>query len=34
MQLESLNAAAPSDTVYKLFFLGRHGEGYHNAAES
>jgi hypothetical protein len=34
IQLDALNAAAPSDTVYKLFFLGRHGEGYHNAAES
>lgn len=33
IQLDALNAAAPSDTVYKLFLLGRHGEGYHNAAE-
>jgi hypothetical protein len=33
-QVEALNAAAPLDTVYKVFWLGRHGEGYHNAAES
>lgn len=33
-QVEALNANAPSDTVYKVFWLGRHGEGYHNAAES
>ncbi|KAK5166652.1 putative phosphoglycerate mutase pmu1 [Saxophila tyrrhenica] len=33
-QVEALNADAPLDTVYKVLFLGRHGEGYHNAAES
>lgn len=32
--VDSLNANAGLDTVYKVFFLGRHGEGYHNAAES
>lgn len=31
--LELLNAAADSDNeVYKLFFLSRHGQGYHNLA--
>ena len=34
MQVDALNAAAPVDTVYKVMFLGRHGEGYHNAAEA
>ena len=34
MQVAALNAAAPVDTVYKVLFLGRHGEGYHNAAET
>lgn len=33
-QVEALNNNAPEDTTYKLFWLGRHGEGYHNAAES
>nr|POF23953.1 putative phosphoglycerate mutase [Quercus suber] len=33
-QVEALNAAAPFNTAYKVLFLGRHGEGYHNAAES
>lgn len=33
-QVEALNAAAPLNTVYKVLFMGRHGEGYHNAAES
>ena len=32
--VESLNANAPLNTVYKVLFMGRHGEGYHNAAES
>lgn len=26
-----MNQLAPSNTVYKLLFIGRHGEGYHNA---
>lgn len=30
----SLNAHAPQNVDYKLLFLGRHGEGWHNAAES
>ncbi|KAK4505959.1 hypothetical protein PRZ48_003924 [Zasmidium cellare] len=33
-QVNSLNANAPLNTVYKVLFMGRHGEGYHNAAES
>lgn len=32
--VDSLNADADLDTVYKVLFMGRHGEGYHNAAES
>jgi len=32
--VESLNAQANLDTAYKVLFMGRHGEGYHNAAES
>ena len=28
-----MNSAAPAETRYKLLFLGRHGEGYHNVAE-
>ncbi|KAL4905897.1 hypothetical protein BDW74DRAFT_152249 [Aspergillus multicolor] len=31
--LQYLNAQAPSHVQYKLLFLGRHGEGWHNAAE-
>jgi broad specificity phosphatase PhoE len=34
LQVEALNAESPLDTVYKVLFLGRHGQGYHNAAES
>ncbi|KIK29101.1 hypothetical protein PISMIDRAFT_517630 [Pisolithus microcarpus 441] len=30
--IQQLNADAPSHVQYKLFFLGRHGEGYHNFA--
>jgi len=33
-QVNSLNANAPLDTVYKVLFMGRHGEGYHNAAQT
>lgn len=29
-----LNALAPPSTQYKLLYLGRHGEGYHNTAEA
>lgn len=32
--VDSLNQEADSDTVYKVLFMGRHGEGFHNAAES
>ncbi|KAJ9618942.1 putative phosphoglycerate mutase pmu1 [Taxawa tesnikishii (nom. ined.)] len=32
--LFSLNQEAPASTVYKLLFIGRHGEGYHNAAQT
>ncbi|KAF8559453.1 hypothetical protein OG21DRAFT_736599 [Imleria badia] len=31
-EIERLNASAPSGTQYKVIFLGRHGEGYHNVA--
>ncbi|KAL5341834.1 histidine phosphatase superfamily [Aspergillus crustosus] len=33
-QLEYLNKNSPKSVSYKLFFMGRHGEGWHNAAES
>lgn len=33
-QVSALNAEAASNTQYKVLFMGRHGEGYHNAAES
>ncbi|EED21902.1 GPI anchored protein, putative [Talaromyces stipitatus ATCC 10500] len=29
-----LNRESPENVQYKVFFFGRHGEGYHNAAES
>jgi len=32
--VDSLNAAADRNTQYKVLLFGRHGEGYHNAAES
>ncbi|KAF7357196.1 F-box domain-containing protein [Mycena sanguinolenta] len=33
-RLRALNAASgATGTVYKLFFFGRHGQGYHNVAE-
>jgi broad specificity phosphatase PhoE len=32
--ISSLNHKAPKNVDYKLIFMGRHGEGYHNAAES
>ncbi|KAI6148051.1 histidine phosphatase superfamily [Pisolithus tinctorius] len=31
--IQQLNIEAPSHVQYKVFFLGRHGEGYHNVAE-
>lgn len=33
-QVKALNAKATANVEYKVLFLGRHGEGYHNAAES
>lgn len=32
--LATLNAGAPPSTSYRVLFLGRHGQGYHNVAES
>ncbi|KAG7443233.1 phosphoglycerate mutase-like protein [Guyanagaster necrorhizus] len=32
--VEKLNNDSVCDASYKVFFLGRHGQGYHNAAES
>jgi len=32
-KINKLNREAPNDTKYKVFFLGRHGQGYHNVAE-
>ncbi|KAJ2988849.1 hypothetical protein NUW58_g3766 [Xylaria curta] len=32
--VDTLNRDANKDTQYKVLFLARHGEGYHNAAES
>lgn len=32
--ISTLNKQAPHNERYTLFFLGRHGEGYHNAAET
>ena len=32
--ITTLNQKAPTNEQYTLFFLGRHGEGFHNAAES
>lgn len=31
VKLEDLQKSAPKDTSYKLVFMGRHGEGKHNA---
>ncbi|KAI0081465.1 phosphoglycerate mutase-like protein [Panus rudis PR-1116 ss-1] len=33
-KLASLNEKAPKGTSYKAFWLGRHGEGWHNVAEA
>lgn len=33
-EVERLNREAAKNVEYKLLFLGRHGEGWHNAAES
>jgi broad specificity phosphatase PhoE len=32
--ISTLNKKAPRNERYALFFMGRHGEGFHNAAES
>ncbi|OAX85533.1 hypothetical protein ACJ72_00071 [Emergomyces africanus] len=32
-KLQSLNAQTDEHTEFKLFYMGRHGEGYHNVAE-
>ncbi|KKZ66809.1 hypothetical protein EMCG_07498 [[Emmonsia] crescens] len=32
-KLQSLNAHVDKHTEFKLFYMGRHGEGYHNVAE-
>ena len=32
--MEYLNSKADLNTAYKVLFMGRHGEGFHNAAES
>ncbi|TIA26332.1 phosphoglycerate mutase-like protein [Aureobasidium pullulans] len=32
--LKYLNSKAPKHVEYKLLFIGRHGEGYHNAAQT
>ncbi|KAN0121770.1 phosphoglycerate mutase-like protein [Hyaloscypha variabilis] len=33
-QVFRLNLQSPSNVQYKVLFIGRHGEGYHNAAET
>lgn len=33
-QVDVLNAEAKANVEYKMLFMGRHGDGYHNAAES
>jgi hypothetical protein len=33
-QVTELNDKADKDVEYKVLFLGRHGEGWHNAAET
>lgn len=33
-KLTTLNTTAPANTTYKLLYLGRHGQGDHNVAES
>ena len=32
--VRQLNRDAAAGTQYKVLFMGRHGEGYHNVAES
>ncbi|KIK40093.1 hypothetical protein CY34DRAFT_286866 [Suillus luteus UH-Slu-Lm8-n1] len=33
-KIDHLNASSPVGTQYKVFFVGRHGEGFHNVAEA
>ncbi|GEQ68359.1 hypothetical protein JCM33374_g2027 [Metschnikowia sp. JCM 33374] len=33
-EISHLNKSSPSNVVYKLLFLGRHGQGYHNLVNS
>ncbi|CDO68251.1 hypothetical protein BN946_scf184842.g14 [Trametes cinnabarina] len=33
-RIDELNATAPENTQYKVFFFVRHGQGYHNVAEA
>ncbi|KAI1327667.1 phosphoglycerate mutase-like protein [Xylariaceae sp. FL0255] len=33
LEVQRLNREAPKNIDYKVLFIGRHGEGYHNAAE-
>jgi hypothetical protein len=32
--LSSLNTSSPANVQYKLLILGRHGQGFHNVAET
>ena len=32
--IEQLNDTSPTGAAYKVLFLGRHGQGWHNVAES
>jgi broad specificity phosphatase PhoE len=33
-KINRLNTSSPAGTQYKVFFVGRHGEGFHNVAEA
>ncbi|KAG1892048.1 histidine phosphatase superfamily [Suillus subluteus] len=33
-KIDQLNTSSPAGTQYKVFFVGRHGEGFHNVAEA
>ncbi|KAG2115793.1 histidine phosphatase superfamily [Suillus discolor] len=33
-EIDQLNTSSPVGTQYKVFFVGRHGEGFHNVAEA
>ncbi|KAG1868109.1 phosphoglycerate mutase [Suillus tomentosus] len=33
-RIDQLNTSSPVSTQYKVFFVGRHGEGFHNVAEA